>query len=99
MKIGMKRCRAASLALAGWLLLYPPWSAQKHAIDPDLPLDRWYEVGTFDTIADCEAQKMKVLEDIDKRSHNPDLPKIVAELKLRPQARCVSVDDPQMKNR
>ena len=95
----MKLCRAAGLALAGWYLLYPPWSPDKHAIDPELPLNRWYEVATFNSVADCEAQKLKVLEDVDKRTHNPDLNKIVAQLKLRPQARCVPADDPQLKNR
>jgi hypothetical protein len=95
----MKRCRAAGFALAGWFLLYPPWSAEKHAIDPELPLDRWYEVGTFDSVADCEANKMKVLEDVDKHTHNPDLNKVVAQLRLRPQARCVAAGDPQLKSR
>ena len=95
----MKLCRVAGLALAGWYLLYPPWSVEKNSIDPGLPLDRWYEVATFDSLADCEAQKIKVLEDVDKHTHNPDLNKVVAQLRLRPQARCVSADDPHLRNR
>jgi|HubBroStandDraft_5_1064220.scaffolds.fasta_scaffold275618_2 hypothetical protein len=95
----MKLCRTAGLALAGWYLLYPPWSANKNAIDPKLPLARWYEVGTFDSLSDCETQKAKVLEDLDRHTHNPDMNKVVAQLKLRPQARCVAADDPQLKDR
>jgi hypothetical protein len=95
----MKLCRTAGLALAGWYLLYPPWSTNKNAIDPTLPLARWYEVGTFDSAARCEAHKIKVLEDVDQHTHNPDLNKVVAQLRLRPQARCVAADDPQLKDR
>jgi hypothetical protein len=94
----MKLCYSAALA-AAWLLLYPPWSAEKHAIDPEMPVSRWYEVGTFDSLADCEANKAKVLENVDKRTHNPDLNKIVSQMRLRPQAQCVSEEDPKLKNR
>jgi len=95
----MKLRRAAGLALTGWYLLYPPWSTEKHAIDPGLPLNQWYEVATFDSSADCEAQKSKVLEDIDKHTLNPDYKKAVAQLRMRLQARCVSADDPQLRGR
>jgi len=98
-EIRMKFYRAAGLALAGWYLLYPPWSVEKNSIDPGLPLDRWYEAATFGSLADCEAQKLKVLEDLEKRTHNPNLEKAFAQLRLRPQARCVSADDPHLKNR
>jgi len=95
----MKLCGAAGLALAVWYLMYPPWSTEKHTIDPEAPLNRWYEVATFDSLADCEANKIKVLEDLDKHNHDPDLEKLVAQLRLRPQARCVSADDPHLGER
>jgi hypothetical protein len=99
MKINMKFRCTASFVLAGWCLLYPPWSVEKHAIDPELPLDRWYEVATFDSYKDCEAQKTKVLEDLERHTHSPSMDKVIAELRLRPQARCISLDDPQLKDR
>ena len=95
----MKLCRAAGLALAAWYLLYPPWSAEKNSIDPGLPLDRWYEAATFNSLADCEANKLKVLEDLEKHTHSPDLARAIGILRMRPQARCVSADDPRLKNR
>ena len=92
----MTSCRAVGFALAAWLLLYPPWSVDKNAIDPAQPLSRWYEADRFDSAAQCEAQKAKVLEDYDRRSH-PDMGKIIAQMKLRPQARCVADNDPELK--
>ena len=94
----MISCRAVGVALGAWLLLYPPWSVDKNAIDPTQPLGRWYEAATFDSAAQCEAQKGKVLEDFDWRSH-PDLSKVISQMKLRPQARCVADDDPELMKR
>ena len=36
----MKPRHAAALALVGWYLLYPPWSAKQQGVDPSLPLNR-----------------------------------------------------------
>jgi hypothetical protein len=94
----MTSCRSIGVVLAAWLLLYPPWSVEKNAIDPTQPLTRWYEAATFDSSAQCEAQKAKVLEQYDWRSH-PDLSKVISQMKLRPQARCVADNDPELKER
>jgi hypothetical protein len=48
-------------------------------LDPGLPLYRWYQVTTFDSSADCESRKMKVLEDMDKEAHDRDATKKIAE--------------------
>jgi hypothetical protein len=95
----MKPRHAAALALVGWYLLYPRWNAKKATLDPGLPLYRWYQVATFDSSADCEARKMKVLEDPDNHTHARDAKKIADQERLRHQARCVSADDPQLKRR
>jgi hypothetical protein len=97
----MKPRHAAALAMVGWYLLYPPWNAEKGREDPGLPLNRWYQVATFDSSADCEARKMKVLEvleDLEKQTHDLDGQEIAASMRMRfHQARCVSADDPQLK--
>jgi hypothetical protein len=79
--------------------LYPPWNAEKATLDPGLPLYRWYQVATFDSSADCESRKMKVLEDMDKEAHDRDAKKIAEQERLRHQARCVSADDLQLRKR
>ena len=92
----MKPRHAVALAL-GWYLLYPPWSAEKGSPDPSLRLNRWYQMAAFSSLADCEANKIKVLEDMDKKTHNPNSHKATAQERMRYVARCVSADDPRLK--
>jgi hypothetical protein len=96
---GMKRRHAAALALVVWYLLYPPWSAKQQGVDPSLPLNRWYEVATFDSSADCEASKFKVLQEMDKQIQEPTPGKLVTTERLRYRAQCASADDPRLKGK
>jgi hypothetical protein len=94
---GMKRRHAVALTLVGWYLLYPPWNAEKGIVDPTLPLNRWYRVATFDSSADCEDRKFGVLEEMDKRTQYQTPEKAAKQERLRDQARCVSADDPHLR--
>jgi hypothetical protein len=96
---GMKPRHAAALALVVWYLLYPPWSAKQQGVDPSLPLNRWYEVATFDSSPDCEARKFKVLQEMDKQIQEPTPGKLVTTERLRYQAQCASADDPRLKKK
>ena len=89
---------AAALLLVGWyLLMYPPWNVKKKAPDPDLPLNRWYQVEAFDSLEHCEANKVTILGEMDKKTRTLDRDKANAQQRIRHLARCVSADDPRLK--
>ena len=93
----MKPRHEVALALVVWYLLYPPWNAEKGIVDPTLPLNRWYQVATFDSSTDCDALKFGVLEEMDKWTHDLTPDKAAQQEGLRHQARCVSADDPHLR--
>ena len=93
----MTLLHAAVLALVVWYLMYPPWNAEKEIVDPTLPLNRWYQVATFDSSEDCEASKFGVLEEMDERVHDLTPDKAAQQERLRHRARCVSADDPHLR--
>ena len=68
-------------------LLYPPWSAEKEIVDPTLPLNRWYQVATFDSSADCEARKFGILEEMDKRARDRSPETVAQQERLRQRHR------------
>jgi hypothetical protein len=61
--------------------------------------NRWYEVATFDSSADCEARKFKVLQEMDKQIQEPTPGKLVTTERLRYPAQCASADDPRLKKK
>jgi hypothetical protein len=95
----MKPRHAAALALVVWYLLYPPWSEEQQGVDPSLPINRWYEVATFDSSTDCEARKLKVLQEMEKQTQEPTPGKLATMERLRHQAKCASADDPRLKKK
>lgn len=95
----MKPPHVAALALVLWYLPYPPWSEKQQGVDPSLLLNRWYEVATFDSSADCEARKLKVLQEMDEQIQEPTPGKLVTTERLRHQAKCASADEPRLKKK
>lgn len=92
---------------------FPQWrSATKrelHEIAPtvmgewDAPLDRWTHEGSFDTAADCEATrlrliKMAVAEEPELRRKYPDGYPTLRSTLLR-NSRCIASDDPRLTRR
>jgi hypothetical protein len=76
---GMKPRQAAALALVGWYLMVPPvgsfkaivtssgdvtiqWTIRDHASSP--PLTTWSISKSFDTAAECEAQRMNHIQSV-----------------------------------
>jgi len=102
----MKFRHAAALALVAWFLLYPPWSAQNRSLDPSLPLDRWYQVAEFTSLADCEANKSRVLEDMEKKARAANRNDVFRQVggnvspddraRMRHFAQCVSANDSRL---
>jgi hypothetical protein len=95
----MKPRHAAALAMVAWYLLYPPWNAEKEIVDSTLALNRWYQVSTFDSSADCEARKFGILEEMDNRARDRSPETVAQQERLRHQARCVSADNPRLKGK
>lgn len=84
-----RRC-AAALALLVWYLLLPPLR-HDGTVNMSAPLSKWKRLGNYDTSDDCET----ALSDIRSRwvGHEPNFPAKTDE------ARCISSDDPRLKEK
>ena len=92
---------------------FPQWrSATKrelHEIAPmvmgewDAPLDRWIHEGSFDTAAECEAARLRLIkvavaEEPELRRKYPDGYPTLRSTLLR-RSRCIASDDPRLTRR
>lgn len=80
---------AAALALVGWYLMAPPMS--HHAIDANAPLSQWAVIGSYDTANEC----MNWLFELGHQ--DPKDPPWTTE--RISHARCISTDDPRLKEK
>ncbi|HTY55503.1 MAG TPA: hypothetical protein VMB26_09900 [Candidatus Binataceae bacterium] len=87
----MKACHAAALALMGWYLMTPPMDLHSNdvtRVDKNAPLSKWGVVESFDTEAAC-IRKIGRLKNDPKHE----------EYDLFIGAKCVSMDDPHLKEK
>ena len=105
---------AAALALVDWYLITPPVCRSndciKPLVDPDAPLWQWIRAGKrFDSIDDCELARQGVakkaqreeedeLERAAEQDANPE-EQAVAKFEGARSMRCVSTDDPRLKEK
>jgi hypothetical protein len=80
-----------------WFLLYPPWNADKQALDSTLPFRVWYQVGEFSSSTDCRARRFEILKGMDAQIARSDGYNEDEERRLRDEARCIADDDPRLK--
>ena len=83
----MKPRRAAALALVIWYLMVPPTIP----VEPKAPLADWMRIATYNTANDCVREFFK-----HHRSPNGEHD-LIAETPV--WARCVSSDDPRLKEK
>lgn len=110
----MKLCHAAAFALVGWYLMLPPPHteyAQSGQIldvraDDEAPLSEWAIARSYDTAAQCMAEKDARIAELKPRVKPDILPKqnSVQELfgqrlldQQNAMARCIATDDPRLK--
>jgi hypothetical protein len=88
----MKPHHAAALALVGWYLMVPPLAPDGKEIDTTAKLSQWDPSLAFDRADECT----NTLDALMKRA-----PTHAAHLNvLRVQhSRCISTDDPRLKDR
>jgi hypothetical protein len=58
----MKLRHAAALALVGWYLMLPPIS-RDGVVHAEARLTNWLNIGAYDSANDCEAARLRVLDD------------------------------------
>ena len=95
----MKLRHAAALALVGWYLMTPPTS--KNKIHDDLPLSQWEKVQSSDTESQCQDALTDLYNpSIDKRMRETTKPEAYKVFKrFMEDMRCVSTDDPRLKEK
>jgi hypothetical protein len=94
----------ATLALVGWYLLQPPWSAP-NKFDVSAPLSKWDQDSAHDSAAACEQAKSAmvyaaeaILAIVPKSSENE---RARANIQFNRDryfdARCIATSDPRLK--
>jgi hypothetical protein len=76
-----KLTHIAPLVLVGWYLLVPP------SQDTNLPISQWNHIGSFDTAAECEKNR------VDLHRQNLNDP---AKDQLILLSECIASDDPRL---
>jgi hypothetical protein len=91
----MRFPHAAALALVGWYLMVPPFSAKD--VSYDKPLSDWQPVDNYSTKTECEEGKRVTVEKMTaffaEAYKIPPTPK----LKALQAGKCIATDDPRLK--
>ncbi len=97
--MSMKFHHAAALALVGWYLMIPPWSGPGR-FDDKAPMRDWRQVGTYDSASECERDRNETADALLKnKDKGPDPETNNYNGTLYSSGRCVSTDDPRLKEK
>jgi hypothetical protein len=93
----MNLSHAAALALVGWYLMVPPFSAKN--VFYDRPLSDWQPVEDYRTKTECEEGKRDVVQQMTALFAEvwkmPPTPK----MKSLQAGKCIASDDPRLKEK
>jgi hypothetical protein len=92
----MKRRHAAALALVGWYLMVPPWSAPGK-FNASAPLPQWKQDRSFDSATTCEQYRTSAIKYLTANKEHVDKVVIAYNGRLYQSALCVQTDDPRLK--
>jgi hypothetical protein len=101
------RGHAIAAAFAAWVLIVPPplspHGTYQHDPDPNAPLSKWENFGTFGGASDCERERGRLsnfLKDPTMLANEQQEPHWYADYaKKRLEAsKCVEDDDPRLKS-
>jgi hypothetical protein len=85
----MKITHAVGMVLAAWYLMVAPTSNGKTHVDA--PLSQWKQSGPYDDVNDCEATKKQIMAIASGVGSNAPPGSV--------WAKCVSTDDPALKQK
>jgi hypothetical protein len=88
--------QTAALVLVGWYLLAPPALKGGGGYDPDAPLNRWINEGSYDSAADCEAFRTSIIEAASGHIAKQQAHYIQSYFLL---SVCIASDDPRLKQK
>lgn len=88
------------LALIGWYLMAPPLKWGPLRLDSEAPLSSWGIIESFDTAKQCEAFRMRRLEEINP-SDTGSFPKNMKQAAAAEVffSQCIASDDPRLKRK
>ena len=92
----MKPRHAAALALVGWYLMVPPFSAKD--VLYNTPLSRWQPVEKYSTLAECEEGKQTAVREFAAFLDADMVPKSF-KMKALQAGKCIASDDPRLKGK
>ena len=96
----MKFRHAVALALVGWYLMTPPRiSNWPLSYDTDAPISRWMTLGSFDTAEQCDARKTSMEYLLVQKDHPEKGEGQQSVEAFMISAKCVSTDDPRLKEK
>jgi hypothetical protein len=84
-----------ALALVGWYLLVPPINSMR--LDRTAPLPTWMQAASFDSAAQCDADRLEGLQKINEQAKDSRDPVTLNEQEQLTFARCIATDDPRLK--
>jgi hypothetical protein len=85
------RC-AAVLASVGWYLMIQPQPVKKWQDVP--PISKWEQVGSYDSSADCESDRINQYVGI---AQNPKTPENLQRFVQYSTGQCIASDDSRLK--
>ena len=84
----------AALALVGWYLMVPPFSAK--GVSDDRPLSNWQPVDSYGTLAECEAGKRETVQQMTQLFAEAFKIAPTPKLKALQAGKCIATDDPRL---
>jgi hypothetical protein len=99
----MELRHAATIVLAGWYLLMPPWIGP--TLDLRTPLSKWVNQGSFNSDEQCENARADLINgfkgDLDtaegKAPDSEDVVMLQMADEAEEESECVATDDPHLK--
>ena len=84
---------AAALALFGWYLMLP--SLTHEGMDPDSPLSRWGQSGSYDTAGECERDRGERQRQFSEYADKLASSRVMVDVLAK--GLCIATDDSRLK--
>jgi hypothetical protein len=91
----MKPRHASALALVGWYLMVPPFSAKE--VFPDKPLSDWQPADIYSTRTECEEGKRDTVQEMTAFLADAYKMAPTPKVKALQAGKCIETDDPRLK--
>ncbi len=92
----MKSRHAAALALVGWYLMVPPWTAPD-TFDSKAPISKWQVFLSFDSAQQCQDAQIDYHAKWRRNAFQRNERVVAYNVRLFGEAQCIATDDPRLK--